>query len=322
MRWLIRESEPGIKAARKKGKQKKRRGVMSKSASLVSAQYKKRSAVGELWHRMRKNKGAVLGACIIALLLLAVLYSVLFMDYDTQVIAIDPANAFRPPSIEHPFGTDNLGRDLFYRVLYGTRYSLIIGVCAIGFSLVAGMIFGAIAGFYGGRVEDIIMRASDILASIPGLLLGMVIVVVLGTNLPNLIFAIGVSGIPEFVRVTRGAVLLVRNQEFVEASMAIGMSNTRIIFTQVLPNGLSPLIVTYTCRIGSAIIEAAALSFLGFGVPVPTPEWGAIISEGRNYIRTTPSLTLFPGLFIMITVFAFNVLGDGLRDALDPKLKR
>ncbi|MDR3280748.1 MAG: ABC transporter permease [Synergistaceae bacterium] len=288
----------------------------------VSKRYKKQSALGEIWHRLKRNKGAVMGLVIFFIFVIIALYSSFFVDYNTQVTAIDPSNAYKPPSSEHFFGTDNMGRDLFYRVLYGTRYSLVIGLFSVGFALVVGIILGSIAGFYGGRTEDIIMRASDILASIPGLLLGMCIVTVLGTNLFNLVFAVGVHSIPEFIRVTRGSVLLVRNQEFVESATAIGYGSLKTLFTQVVPNGLSPIIVTYTCRIGSAIIEAASLSFLGFGVPVPTPEWGALISDGRNYLRMAPFLTYFPGIFIMIAVLAFNILGDGLRDALDPKLKR
>ena len=288
---------------------------------LVSKKYSKRSRIGELWHHMKRNKGAVLGLCIIAAMLLIILYTVFFVDF-SEVTAQNALNTYAKPSAEHPFGTDDSGRDLLIRVLYGARYSLVIGIGAVSLSLIAGLLFGATAGYYGGLVDDIIMRASDILASIPATLLGMVIVVVLGASLQNLLIAVGVTAIPAFIRITRSSVLTVRNQEFVEAAKAIGMSNFRIIFTQVVPNGLSPVIVTVTTRIGAAIIESAGLSFLGFGVPAPAPEWGALIATGRAYIRSAPHLTLFPGLFIMITVLAFNLFGDGLRDALDPKLKR
>lgn len=289
--------------------------------TLVSRQYAKRSRMGEVWHHMKRNKGAVVGLCIVAALILIILYSFIFIDF-SDVTAQNALNTYAKPSAEHPFGTDDSGRDLLIRVLYGARYSLIIGVGAVFISLLAGLLFGATAGYFGGLIDDIIMRASDILASIPATLMGMVIVVVLGASLQNLMIAVGVTAMPAFIRITRSSVLTVRNQEFVEAARAIGMSNFRIIFTQVVPNGLSPIIVTVTSRIGAAIIESAGLSFLGFGVPAPAPEWGALISSGRAYIRTAPHLTLFPGLFIMITVLAFNILGDGLRDALDPKLKR
>jgi len=289
--------------------------------TLVSRQYAKRSRMGEIWHRMKRNKGAVVGMCIIIALILVMIYSALFISYDS-ITAMDATARLQPPSAAHPFGTDDSGRDLFLRVLYGTKYSIAIGVGAVCVSLIVGLILGAIAGYFGGIVDDIIMRLSDILASIPATLMGMVIVTVLGQSLRNLLFAVGVTAIPAFIRITRSSVLTVRNQEYVEAARSIGMSNLRIIFTQVVPNGLSPIIVTVTSRIGAAIIESAGLSFLGFGVPVPEPEWGALISGGRNFIRTAPYLTLFPGLFIMITVLAFNIMGDGLRDALDPKLKR
>ena len=289
--------------------------------TLVSRQYAKRSRMGEIWHRMKRNKGAVVGMCIIIALILIMIYSAIFISYDS-ITAMDVTARLQPPSAAHPFGTDDSGRDLFLRVLYGTKYSIAIGVGAVCVSLIVGLILGAIAGYFGGIVDDIIMRLSDILASIPATLMGMVIVTVLGQSLRNLLFAVGVTAIPAFIRITRSSVLTVRNQEYVEAARSIGMSNLRIIFTQVVPNGLSPIIVTVTSRIGAAIIESAGLSFLGFGVPVPEPEWGALISGGRNFIRTAPYLTLFPGLFIMITVLAFNIMGDGLRDALDPKLKR
>jgi peptide/nickel transport system permease protein len=208
------------------------------------------------------------------------------------------------------------------RTIYGTRYSFVIGFGASLISSLIGVTLGSIAGYYGRIVEDVIMRASDVLASIPGMLLGMVIVTVLGASLPNLIIAVGVCAVTPFIRITRASIISIKNQEYVEAAKAIGMSNLRVLFTEILPNGLSPIIVTFTAGLGTAIIVAASLSFLGFGIPVPQPEWGSLISDGRNYIRTSPFLMTFPGLFIMITVLAFNLVGDGLRDALDPKLKR
>jgi len=283
-------------------------------------QQKKRSRFGEIVHSIKRNKSAVAGLIIIALLLLILIGS-LFIKYEA-VTATSTANRFRTPDLEFPFGGDNMGRNVFLRTIYGSRYSLSIGFLAAAISTVLGVFLGSLAGYYGGLVDDIIMRASDVLASIPGMLLGMVIITVLGQSLQNLIIAVGVTGVPIFVRITRASVLTIKNQEYVEASRAIGMSHLRVIFTQVLPNGLSPIIVTFTSSLGLSIIVAASLSFLGFGVPVPKPEWGTLVSAGRNYIRTSPNLMSFPGLFIMITVLAFNLLGDGLRDALDPKLKK
>jgi peptide/nickel transport system permease protein len=290
------------------------------SKTLVSKKYKRRSRLGEIFHRVRLNKGAFVGLIILILLFLILIAS-LFVSYESMT-AIDARDRLAAPSAEHLFGTDDKGRDVFLRTIYGTRYSIVIGFGSTGLATILGIFFGAVAGYVGGRTDDIIMRGSDILASIPAILLGMVIMTVLGQSLTNLLFAVGITAVPIFLRITRASILSIRNQEFVEAARAIGMSHIKIIFTQVLPNGLSPIIVTFTSSLGQSIIFAASLSFLGFGIPVPQPEWGALISAGRNYIRTAPHLTAFPGLFIVVTVLAFNLLGDGLRDALDPKLKR
>ena len=287
---------------------------------LLTKQYKKRSRFGEIAHSIRRNKSAMAGLIIIVALFL-IFFASLFLSFDA-VTEGNTANRFRSPDLEFPFGADGMGRNTFLRTIYGSRYSLVIGFCSAGIATLLGVTLGCFAGYYGGIADNIIMRASDVLASIPGMLLGMVIVTVLGQSLRNLIIAVGVTAIPVFIRISRASVLTVRSQEFVEAARAIGISNFRIIFTQVLPNGLSPIIVTFTASIGLSIIVAASLSFLGFGVPVPHPEWGALVSAGRNYIRNAPHLTTFPGLFIMVTVLAFNLIGDGLRDALDPKMKR
>ena len=289
--------------------------------TLVSQQYSKRSQIVDIWKRLKKNKGALVGLIILAIILLMALYSILFIDYDS-VVAMNISERMQGPSLKHPFGTDQSGRDMFLRVVYGSQYSVVIGIGSVVISLIIGSSLGSLAGFYGGLVDDIITRVSDVLASIPSALLGMVIVTVLGQSLTNLVIAVSVTAIPSFIRMSRSSVMTVRSQEYIEAAKAIGMSNAKIIFAQVVPNGLSPLIVTTTARMGSSITQAAALSFLGFGVPVPTPEWGALISDGRIHIRTSGYLTFFPGLMIMIVVLAFNLMGDGLRDALDPKLRR
>jgi len=286
----------------------------------IMRQYKKRSQMGDIFYRIRKNKGAMVGLLIFGALLLLLIGS-FFISWES----ITYGNArlrFTPPNMQFPFGTDDNGRNSLLRVIYGTRYSLVIGFGAVAIAAFFGVLLGSIAGYYGRLTEDIIMRVSDVIASIPGILLGMVIVTVLGHSLRNLIIAVGVTAIPVFIRITRASILTLRNQEFVEAARAIGLSNVRIIFTQVLTNGLSPVIVMVTASLGISIIIAASLSFLGFGVPVPHPEWGALISAGRDFARVAPWLMFFPGLFIMITVLAFNLLGDGLRDALDPKLKK
>ena len=296
--------------------------MKKKNSAAVRGGRKNRSRVGEIWHRLKKNKGAVAGLFIIAALILVAIGTSLFVDYNTTIVKVNIVNRVLPPSMAHPFGTDDMGRDVFWRTLYGTKYSLIIGFGATAIGVIIGVFLGAVAGYFGGLAEDIIMRVTDIFASIPAILMGMVVVCVLGNSLPNLLLAVGITAVPGFTRITRSTVMTIRNQEYVEATRCIGMSDFKIIFTQVLPNGLSPIIVAASARIGSCTIQAAGLSFLGFGVPAPAPEWGALISMGRNYIRTAPWMTLFPGLFIILMVLAFNILGDGLRDALDPKLKR
>jgi len=286
----------------------------------VTAKQKKRGQFVEIFYRIRKNKGAMAGLVIITSLLVIFIIS-LFISYDAVTEGVIK-DRLSKPTWQYPFGTDMMGRNSFLRVLYGTRYSLAIGFGGSAIAAIIGISLGAAAGYYGGLAEEIIMRINDVLASIPTMLFGIVLMTVLGNNLRNLIIAVGVSSIPIYTRITRASILTVKGNEFVEAAKAIGFSNFRIILKQVLPNGLSPLIVTYSLNLGLVIVTAASLSYLGFGVPIPHPEWGAMIAVSRDHARSAPHLLAFPGLFIMITVLAFNLLGDGLRDALDPKLKR
>jgi len=295
-------------------------GDLSDDAAEVMAKYKKRSQMGEIMHRLLRNKNSIAGIILLGFVLLVAIVS-LFMSIDKVTAQNIPAR-FSPPSWHYPFGTDNMGRNILLRVVYGTRFSIIIGFGSVAISAFIGILLGSSAAYYGNKTENIIMRICDTLASIPGLLLGMVIMVVLGMNLQNLIIAVGVAGISHFIRITRASILTVKGNEFVEAARAIGYSDLRIIITQVLPNGISPIIVQATVLLGLNIMMAASLSFLGFGVQPPTPEWGTLISTGRDYARNAPWLMAFPGLAIMITVLGFNLLGDGLRDALDPKLKK
>lgn len=288
----------------------------------ANAPRKARSQMGEVWHQFRRNKGAMVGSAIVLIIVFVALFADVFLDYDTQVVGQNVAERLQWPSARHWFGTDELGRDIFFRVFYGTRFSCSVGLVAVTIGLVIGVTLGAIAGFYGGTLEEVIMRSTDILGAVPNMLMAIVIVSVLGQSIWNLMLAVGITSVPQFVRITRAAVLTVRNQEYVEASKAIGLSNRRIIFKHILPNCLSPIIVQATLRVASAIISASSLSFLGLGVPAPSPEWGALLSGGRKYIRDYSYMTLFPGLAIMITVLALNMMGDGLRDSLDPKLKK
>ena len=289
---------------------------------LVSQKYVRQSQIRIILHNLRKNTGAMIGLGIILSLIIVSCLSDIIFDYDTEIAGINIADKLIRPCREHIFGTDDLGRDIFKRVLYGAKYSLGVGFAATMIGMFIGVIFGSIAGYYCGLAEDIIMRCNDVLSAVPSILMGIVIVSALGASTFNLMLAIGITSVPQFVRITRAAVLSVRNQEYVEALKATGMSEARIIAFHIIPNCMSPIIVQITLRIASAIIAASSLSFLGLGVPVPAPEWGSMLNLGRQYVRTASYLTIFPGLAILITVLAFNLLGDGLRDALDPKLRK
>lgn len=287
----------------------------------VQLERTKGSQFREFWRRYKQNPGAVLGLIVVILLVIAAIASGIVFDYETDIIGNHIKDRLQGPSMAHWFGTDELGRDVFARTIYGARYSLAIGVVAVIVSLVAGVTLGAVAGFVGGAVENLIMRVMDIFAAIPSILMAMAIVAALGQSAIILMIAVGVTSVPSFATITRAAVLQVRNNDFVEAARAIGMPNWKIVLKHILPNSLAPILVQATLRIGNAIISASGLSFLGLGIPLPAPEWGGMLSNGRTYIRDYPYMTIFPGLAILITVIAFNLIGDGVRDALDPKLK-
>lgn len=295
-------------------------GMMDAKATPIP-HTKKRSQWADVWRRLKRNKMAVAGLIILVLLILLAVFANVIAPYgfDEQ----DPVNrAFLAPCAEFPFGTDNLGRDILSRVIYGARVSLQVGLIAVGISAVLGGLLGAISGYYGGRCDNLIMRFMDILLSIPGILLAITIAATLGPGLVNAMIAVGISGTPGFARVVRASVLSVRGNEYIEAARAINASDARIIAKHILPNILAPVIVQATLSVATAIMTAASLSFLGVGVQPPIPEWGAMLSQGRTFLRDSPHVVLFPGLAIMITVFALNLLGDGLRDALDPRMKQ
>lgn len=283
---------------------------------------KSRSQMQEVWRRLKKNKGAMLGLAFLLALVFVAFASGLLFDYDTDVIGINPSLKLQGPSPSHWFGTDNLGRDIFARVLYGARYSLIIGVGSVAIGLVIGIICGALAGYYGGLVDQIVMRSNDILYAIPNIMIAVVIVSLFGTSTVNLLLALCVTVATAFTRIARASVMTIRGQEYVEAAYAMGLPTWKVIAKHILPNCMSPIIVQITLSIGTTIIAASSLSFLGIGIPSPAPEWGAMLSEGRNFIRNSSYICVIPGLSIMLTVLALNLLGDGLRDALDPKLKK
>jgi len=292
----------------------------NKAVETAAAPRRNRSKAAEIWHRMKKNKGAMAGLVILIILALIAL-TVDFWLPEDLINGQNLREKLQGPSLKHFFGTDELGRDLFWRVIYGTRYSLAIGFVAVIISAVVGVPLGAVAGYYGGKVETVIMRVADIFSAIPSILLAIAIVSLLGRTTFNLMLAIGIAAVPQFARVTRASVLTVKSQEYVEAARALGKNDLYIIFKHILPNCLSPIIVQTTLRIAGAIVSASSLSFLGVGVRPPSPEWGALLNAGKDLIMGYSYLCLFPGLAIMITVLAFNMVGDGLRDAMDPKLK-
>jgi peptide/nickel transport system permease protein len=269
--------------------------------------------------RLSQNRSAMVSLVVLILLILMAILAPVIEPYPHTKPEF--ANIFNGPSAKHIFGTDELGRDVLARIMFGARYSLSLGILSVLLSTAIGMVIGAITGYFGGTTDIIIMRFLDVFQSIPGLLLCIAISTALGPGFINTIVALSIGGIPMTVRLLRGSVFGIRKQEYLEAATSINCSTARIILKHVIPNSLSPLIVSGTMGVGNTILTAAALSFIGLGVQPPTPEWGAMISAGRNYIRTYPHLLIVPGIFIMITVLALNILGDGLRDSLDPKLK-
>ena len=280
---------------------------------------KKRSQLKEVWRRFCRNKQAMIGLAMLLLLIFAAVFANLIAPYDPveQNLLI----RLQGPSAAHWFGTDELGRDIFSRILYGARISLTVGLIAVSISCVAGCALGAIAGYYGGILDTVIMRISDIMMAIPSILLNISIVAALGTGLQNVMIAIGISSVPAYCRIMRASLLSLKNQEFVDASRVAGSTDFYIIMHHIIPNSLAPLIVQATLKIGGAILSCASMSFIGLGIVPPTPEWRAMLSTGRDFLRDAPHLTAFPGLAIMFAVFSMNLIGDGLRDALDPKLK-
>ena len=281
---------------------------------------KKRSLWADVWIRLRRNKLAMLGMIIIIILVFVSVFAdfVAPYDYSTQ----DLSNTLQYPSLAHPFGTDNFGRDLLSRVIYGGRISLLVSVMAVCISLVIGGILGAIAGYFGGILDTIIMRVMDIVMAIPGILLAVCISAMLGGGVWQTAIAISIAGIAGTCRLLRATAMTIRGQEYVEAARASGASHFRILFSNIIPNCLAPIIVNTTMSLGGNIMMISSLSFVGLGVQPPIPEWGSILNAGREFVRTFWPMITFPGIAIALTMFAFNVFGDGLRDALDPKLKQ
>ncbi len=269
--------------------------------------------------RLRRQPLSIFSGILVTILILTAIFGPLLAPYDPN--AIDMANRFAPPSLEHPFGTDDFGRDIFSRVMVGARVSLMVGIIAVGLSASVGSFLGVLAGYTGRFTDEVIMRVMDILFAFPAILLAIAIMAALGRGVGNAMIAIGIVYIPIFARIARASVLSVREEEFVDAARATGSSDSRIMYRHIFPNVLSPIIVEITLSLSFAILAEAALSFFGLGTQPPDPSWGRMLSEGRAYFQQSVWLAIFPGLAIMLTVLGFNLLGDGLRDALDPRLK-
>ena len=287
--------------------------------TAVPATHPPRRIAALSWRRLVRSPNLVVGAAMLALVVGAAIFAPEIAPYSP----IDQAftDQLRPPSPPHLFGTDEFGRDVFSRVLYGARIALVIGVLADGIALALGVVLGVVSGYFGGRVDAVVMRSVDVLLAFPYLLLAMVVVTILGPSLINAMIAIGIVYTPQFARLVRAAVLATKEQEFVEAAGAVGAGVARVLGRHILPNILSPIIVMATLTVGFTIVETAGLSFLGLGASPPTPEWGSMLATGRSFMLTAPWIATFPGLAILVTVVGFNLMGDGLRDLLDPRLR-
>ena len=285
-----------------------------------STEKKKLSRSAEVWRLYRKSPTAMIGLAIISVIILGAIFADIIVPYDYGIKQVIP-DRLQGPSLKHLFGTDDLGRDLFSRVIHGSRSSLVLGILTTAVATLIGGFLGGICAYYGNRVDNIIMRLLDVITSIPSTLLSLSIVAALGPGIRNLVIAITVSRVPTFARVIRSAVLNIVNQEYIEAAKAGGTRNLRIMLRHVYPNAMSPIIVQCTMSISQLILQAAGLSFLGMGMQPPAPEWGALLNSARDFMRTAPHLMLFPGIAIVLAALAFNLVGDGLRDAFDPRLK-
>lgn len=290
----------------------------SQNAS-ADLELKRTSQFKETMKRLFKNKGAIVGLVFVILLAIMMIFAEQIAPYDYTLQ--DYNNVYQPPSLEHPMGTDELGRDVLSRVIVGSRLSMRMGLLSVAIAATIGTIFGSIAGYYGGAVDNVLMRFLDIYQSIPGTIFCVALAAVLGPGLNNAIIAVGITSMAGYARLIRASIMQVRSMEYVEAARSINGSDGRILIRHIMPNAISPLIVSITMSIGSCILLAASLSFIGLGAQPPLPEWGAMLSAGRSRMRDCGYLVIFPGMAIMLSVLAFNLLGDGLRDALDPRLR-
>ena len=296
----------------------------TKQAPLEETQYTgrtwKNTTAYIVWKQFVRNKAALIGLVILVLVVLMAIFAPLLAPYD--YMEIDPIHAKMLPNAEHWFGTDEYGRDILSRILYGSRYSLLIGICSGALGCFVGVVLGSLAGFFGGMTETVILRFCDILQSIPSMLLSIMISTVLGSSFFATVVALSFYNIPGLARLLRATMMSVREQEFIEAAKAINCSKGRVLIFHLLPNCMAPVIINFSMSIGMRIMSSAGLSFLGLGIQEPMAEWGAMIASGRKLLRYAPHIVIIPGIFVAVVVLAFNMLGDGLRDALDPKLRK
>jgi peptide/nickel transport system permease protein len=289
------------------------------SASLVEAK-RARSEWARTWSALRRNRGAMIGLAIIIVLVLCAIFAPQLSPHDPTLMGA--GGSLEPPSLAHPFGTDKFGRDLFSRVIAGSRLTLFIGCLAVAISCTIGSLLGLISGYAGGKIDNVIMRAVDVMFSFPDILIALSVVALLGPSLRNAVVAVGISAIPWYARVVRGTVMVEGQKQYFEAAESLGAGHTRLVSKHILPNALPPILVLATLGFSTAILSAAALSFLGLGAQPPEPEWGLELALGRDLMRQAWWIMTFPGLAIAITVLGFNLLGDGLREALDPRQRR
>lgn len=282
---------------------------------------KKRSQIKSIWFRYRKNKLAMFGLIMLMLMIFVAIFADIFADYEQDAITQDMQNRLQGPGSQHILGTDHYGRDMYARIIFGARISLSVGIITICISLSGGAVIGATAGYYGGRTDNILMRLMDVFLAIPSILLAISIVAALGPGLINLLIAMSVSQIPRFARIVRSSILTIKEIEFIEAAKACGTRDRRIITKHILPNAIGPIIVQATLTMASTILTIASLSFVGLGIQSPMPEWGSMLNDGKSQMRYNPYLVIIPGIAIMMAVMSLNLIGDGLRDALDPRLK-
>ncbi len=283
---------------------------------------KKQSHWKEIWLRLRESKTAMIGLAILLVFVFFAIFADVLFDYETTALQTNYALSLAGPSWEHPFGNDFYGRDILARIVHGTRYSFTFAMIAVLLSMTAGMIIGSMCGYFGGVFDTVVMRIMDTISAIPGILLILTLVSALGAGLMNLVIAIVVTAIPDATRVTRSAVISLSGNEYIKAAIACGTKTPRIIRKHIIPNAIGPIIVSATMRLGSNILSIASMSYLGMGIMPPTPEWGSMLSEGQEFIQEAIHVVVFPGLAILLAALAFNLLGDGIRDAVDPRLRK